>query len=973
MYKVKMHPSAADFKKEESGIRRVVEAYTKNLPKFGFEITRGNDYDVSVSHAGSAPGADVVCVHGLYWTADYRAAAWEWHVNRDVINSVRLAKEVTVPSRWVQEVFQRDMRFNPTVLHHGVDADDWRHTYKNEGYVLWNKNRDADVCSPEPMVILANQFPDIKFISTFAPHSAPTNVKVTGLLPHHQMKKSVQKAAVYLSSTKETFGIGTLEALAAGTPVLGFRHGGNIDIVEHGSTGYLATPGDYEELAYGLRYCLKYRNELSANAKESARLFTWDNACEILVSVLLRAMQVDDPNVSVIIPAYNKADTLERAVNSVLAQTVKVDNIVIVNDGSKDDTEKVANKISAKNRNVKVINKENGGVATARNIGAEAVNTKYICFLDADDRIEPEFLETCVNALDKDRSLHLAYTRLKWVKPDGSEGISNWPGEWDYNAQLRRKNQVPTCNVMRKSTFDRLGGYNKRYCPTGAGSEDAELWTRFGAYGYKAALVDERPLFQYSFLSGHTAQSGYSEMDWLIYAPYAHDNIHPFASYANTGKMPSHAVRQYDDPTVSIIIPVGQGHADLLDDALHSIDGQTYRNWEAILVWDSTESDEKIRNTYPFARVFHTDEKPSGAGKARNIGAKNARGKFLLFLDADDWLYPDALSKMLLAWEKDGSIVYSDYVGKATITAEYASELGDRLIFFDENNGSAVIRFNAQDYDCQKAQMEPNDISRPYIWNLITSLIPKVWHDDIGGFDENMLSWEDWDYWLRLAHAGKCFARVTEPLVVYRFYTGTRRDIGVKHGKSLVKYLVDKYKDKAMAPCGCGKKPNIKAESSKSSMNNVSGVVDDNMILIKYASANRGQHLVVGHLTGRKYGYRAGGEVFYVLRKDAEAAPNLFVPVQKSPTAPDKRQIEELSPPKTSLQMEDDTSATTKFDFTKLPGITPKIAEQIERSGIDNVDDLMKMTARQIATSFKGVGEKRAEAILAYLNMNNRK
>jgi glycosyltransferase involved in cell wall biosynthesis len=99
------------------------------------------------------------------------------------------------------------------------------------------------------------------------------------------MKSMVKQAMVYLSSTKETFGIGTLEALASGVPVLGFDHGGNRDLVKHGVNGYLARPLDYDDLAEGLRYCMKHRKVLSDNARESVKGFTWGKACEKLAQV----------------------------------------------------------------------------------------------------------------------------------------------------------------------------------------------------------------------------------------------------------------------------------------------------------------------------------------------------------------------------------------------------------------------------------------------------------------------------------------------------------------------------------------------------------------------------------------------------------------------------------------------------------------------------------------------------------------
>jgi len=309
--KVLMRPMTSDFH-EESGIKRVCEAYERYLPEYGIEFVDDDrkSFDVLAIHAGvvrvkSYSGAQVAHLHGLYWTADYDAVRWEWSANMSVVESARAANVITVPSEWVAETIRRDMRVDPVIIPHGIEWDEWQHSYDNQGYVLFNKNRDADVCDPYYVGVLAKKFPKIRFASTFPPHETDDihNLIPLGLLSHDKMKEIVQKAAVYLSTTKETFGIGTLEALAAGVPVLGFDFGGNSDIVTHGYNGYLAMPGNENDLAQGLIYCLKYRKALSANARESAKRWTWDRACELVASTYERALNINSqpPDVSVIL------------------------------------------------------------------------------------------------------------------------------------------------------------------------------------------------------------------------------------------------------------------------------------------------------------------------------------------------------------------------------------------------------------------------------------------------------------------------------------------------------------------------------------------------------------------------------------------------------------------------------------------------------------------------------------------------
>jgi glycosyltransferase involved in cell wall biosynthesis len=95
---------------------------------------------------------------------------------------------------------------------------------------------------------------------------------------------------------------------------------------------------------------------------------------------------------SVIIPAYNSQDFLKRAVDSVLCQTYSNYELIIVNDGSTDKTLSIAENFVQKNNNVRCINKENGGLSSARNAGIKAAKGEYLVFLDSDDKLHSKNL-----------------------------------------------------------------------------------------------------------------------------------------------------------------------------------------------------------------------------------------------------------------------------------------------------------------------------------------------------------------------------------------------------------------------------------------------------------------------------------------------------------------------------------------------------------------------------------------------------
>lgn len=1018
--KTLMLPHISHFRTEESGIKRVVEAYFKYLPDYDIELVSpdATSYDVKAVHAGMTSGdCDVAHLHGMYFTADYDAARWEYDANSRIVEALRYAKEVTVPSSWVAETFQRDMRFSPHVIGHGIEWDEWQHNEDNYGFVLWNKNRAADVCSPAAFDYLSREFPEVNFISTFGTKRENTHI-FNGIVPHADMKKLVQQAGVYLSTAKETFGIGVLEAMASGVPVLGWRNGGNVQLVEHGTNGYLATPNDYEDLAEGLRYCLNHHNVLGDNGREMAKAWTWQAACEKVAGVYRLAMEDEPAMVSVVIPVYNKPiEQVTRAIDSCLKQTLPPEKIIVVDDGSSEgipySMEFEDYLLDSTSDRIEVVYQDNQGVANARNNGISLSNNKYICCLDSDDWLEPTFIETCVGELEEDRSLGIAFTGLKWHSSDGESAISDWPADWDFDRQVNykaRQNQVPTCCVFRREMWQRLGGYRQRYAPQGAGAEDAEFWTRAGAYGWKAKKVTEEPLFNYSLGGQVGSNPDYREVDWLAWHPWSKDNQHPLASYA-TPAFKSHPVRQYDEPVVSVIIPVGPGHEKVVINALDSLEAQTFRKWEAIVVDDTLHDDLHDKwyyeaEAYPYVRWVRLGG--YGAGYARNRGVEIARAPFILFLDADDTLHPEAIEKMLQAWSETGEGVYTDYVGQAFIDGELAAKLDreGRLQSFNPKDGEAIITYQSPEFNCERALRQPNE-SKPYIW-LITTLIPKAWHDEIGGFDEGMETWEDWDYWLRHVRNGKCFRRLPEELVRYRLYTGRRRDSadpnteeGRQKALFVIEYLKEKYESIGDMGCGC-KKQQPKQQQVMANQNGGSKLGDGDFTRAKYIG-RRGNHHIIGAFEfdrdpglpskrrGNKwviyYGYNQHGFETLVHNEDVRIMVGKWQPlveIQKPPKIETKPLGEPVALPQMKKALEEaktdrspmpdlpEVESVAEGDMSDmvkplhleiLPGVTPTIAERMREAGLTTVENI-RIAGFSGLMNIKGVAEARARAIL---------
>ena len=105
------------------------------------------------------------------------------------------------------------------------------------------------------------------------------------------------------------------------------------------------------------------------------------------------------PVISIIVPVYNVKDYLERCVASILCQTYKNIEVILVDDGSTDGSGELAEEIAKRDERVKVLRKKNGGVSSARNVGIENATGKYIGFVDGDDYIDPDMYEFLYNLI----------------------------------------------------------------------------------------------------------------------------------------------------------------------------------------------------------------------------------------------------------------------------------------------------------------------------------------------------------------------------------------------------------------------------------------------------------------------------------------------------------------------------------------------------------------------------------------------
>lgn len=218
-----------------------------------------------------------------------------------------------------------------------------------------------------------------------------------------------------------------------------------------------------------------------------------------------------DARISVVIPAYNAAGFLPRCLDSVFAQTVRPQEVIVVDDGSTDNTAAVARRLGAK-----VVRRPNGGLAAARNTGIAHASSEWIALLDADDLWSPQKLEwqtSCIGA-----ETILVYTGVRFFDRSGT--LEDRPAISAAAASkiLRYCNPIaPSSVLVRRQSVMHGGGFREdlRAC------EDWEMWVRIQGLGQFVA----------------------------VRAPLTHYYVHPGSMSANPERM-LHALDQILDSTL---------------------------------------------------------------------------------------------------------------------------------------------------------------------------------------------------------------------------------------------------------------------------------------------------------------------------------------------------------------------------------------------------------------------------------------
>lgn len=917
------------------GMYRVYDGLYKYLPDLGIELV-DNKSDADIIHAhiglwGDIPDDKplVVSSHGMLWEENGWGKLGQ-KVNRECLEAYRRADVVTTPSQFVARSISRYTGASPIVVHHGIDTDEWVPQKERQNYVLWNKARADSASNPAEMNRLANLAKDTLFYSTHGDES--DNVYIFGNVSPTDMRDVVAGAGIYLALSKESGGpcFGVLEAMASGVCVLSWNFGGTAESIIHKETGYLAEPHNYEDLLEGLRYCQEHGERLGANARQYVvDNYQWKDVIDGYVKVYEAAEYRYNDLVSIIIPCHNLGQFVEQSIDSALNQTYPNVEVIVVDDASTDNSWEIIKKYEGKIKAVTF--EDNIHVSSARNYGIEQLAIgRYILPLDADDRLYPDAVENMMKHVDEydivAGKLHIYHETAL----DGPYQASGWPNNASLKLQLEGYNRLPYSSLYKRKVWERVGGYRRRIRN---GTEDADFWTRALSLGYKATVINDYTLkYTHRDVSlGKTNNKG--SVVWTSWFPWVESTSPARAS----------VVKNFSPPKVSVVIPVGPWHEHHIQTCIDSLIAQTEEDWEAIVINDTGKSWGNEFWGMGFVRFIDREEN-YGVANARNIGVKAALADKIVFLDVDDTLQPHALKSLLAAHEYAGGWVYGDW-------------------YVNTGNGSAE-HSEASDWDYDKIL---NQSLSP-----ITGIYEKQHILSVGGFNEDIEGWEDWDFHLRLLHVGVCGTRLKTPLITYNMHLGWRREDNFRNKKNLLKYIknthYDVLKDKRKMACSsCGGKRTLVIKSSAES---VKQSMDDLVKLAYQGSASRTRISSQTH-KGTEYKFSASKPEFYVFQSDVEHMMSFRlpgnVPMFKILEVAPPAKSEDIQVAEEPLVSEDVPANVKPAADIKFLELEDHVVDKLRAGGFNDISEIISAEDADLL-NVRGIGAQRVEEIREAVN-----
>lgn len=408
--------------------------------------------------------------------------------------------------------------------------------------------------------------------------------------------------------------------------------------------------------------------------------------------------------ISIVIPVYNAEKYLEQCLNSIKNQTYKNFEVILVNDGSIDHSESICMDFVKVDTRFKYFTKVNGGASSARNLGLDNAQGKYITFIDADDWVDENHLEVLINNI-KENNSDMAVSSIKKFDNVSKFGFRVHSKQEKYLLNYNKLNREEFLVILPKlihasnsykiavsKLFKKELLSDVRFDESIVYGEDLDFFFKIynnissisyvDEVSYIYRLYDESTSSKFGQLYMEQELGIYKKMyekieelglptiryyntirDLLEFRKDLLENRVLFNEYLEFLETKEKSVT-YPKDLISIIVPIYNVYP-YLRLCLERIENQTYPHFEVLLINDGSRDNSKdicLEFAERDKRFKYIEQKNAGLSAARNTGILNATGEFITFIDGDDFVEPNYLEELYYASLKnDSEIVVGSY------------------------------------------------------------------------------------------------------------------------------------------------------------------------------------------------------------------------------------------------------------------------------------------------------------------------
>lgn len=429
--------------------------------------------------------------------------------------------------------------------------------------------------------------------------------------------------------------------------------------------------------------------------------------------------------ISVVIPVYNGSRYVTRCVDSILPQLSEDMELIVVNDASADDSFSILRRqYETDPRIILVSFSENRGPAAARNAGIRLARGEWVAFCDADDEWAPGYLQAILKNAQRDPFPDVLFSSCKPVLDETTDRTKQLAAYAETDLYHFR------AACIRKTIFEKIGLLDESMRV----GEDREWLVRAKSHGIWGNLVEDALYLHHIQGDGLSANASEGDRKARVCESFLRGIRR--GNYAD--------IPQYD---LSILIPVYNAEK-YIEEAVRTCLCMNH-SYELILVEDGSSDDSRAvlcdllaRKAFP-APTTIVLRRHKGQASSRNDALRLARGRRILYLDADDYFLSDAIDVMMAAADNDPSCMLVSALCKDFISPELTSEEASQL------------------------KIEPNPYRRMLAGCM---LVKRELYDRIGMYDEGLSSSETAQWVLRMRDAGVHVMEINDVVLARRYH-----------------------------------------------------------------------------------------------------------------------------------------------------------------------------------------------------------